>query len=37
MSITTTSDRLEVIHDRAEGDGPESIDVTTDQAEWAGR
>ncbi len=32
MSITTTSDRLEVIHDREEGDGQDSIDVTTDQA-----
>ena len=36
MSITTTSDRLEVIHDRAEGDGPEYIDVTTDQADGLG-
>ena len=33
MSITTTGDRLEVIHDRAEGDGPESIDGTTHQVE----
>ena len=33
MSITTTSDRLEVIHDREEGDGPDSIDVTTERAE----
>ena len=35
MSITTTSDRLEVIHDREEGVGPDSIDVTTDRAESA--
>ena len=32
MSITTTSDRLEVIHDRSKGDGPESIDITSDPA-----
>ena len=36
MSIITTSDRLEVIHDGSDGEGPQSMDVTTDQAEGPG-
>ena len=36
MSITTTSDRLEVIHDPADDDGQHSFDVTTDRAEGTG-
>jgi hypothetical protein len=34
--ITTTSDRLEVIHSGSDGDGAQMMDVSTDQAEGPG-